>query len=502
MSTDLAPSPDRAPRVASREGRGLSHVLGRARALRLALLSGLLGGCLSNPGAPPPEGLLLSPIAVAMRQPDTGAPTHLMVLNSNFNLRYNAGSLQSYDLTVLNQAIDEVCVAPRAGLTDEQCRDTEGCAVAANCVIVPDVLDQVDDAGGQLLITRLPGLISGEVRVGSYGSTIALNATGDRAYLGIRSDADITSVDVDLASGGLACGDSADVVHRCTGAFRHVDQSFAAARDIELPTDPLGISVRPLDELVAGETGSALLVVHRAGAVSYLIDRGDGLVLVDTLTGLSDELLAASFGPDERVWMPSAVSPLITRVGVTLDGMADQVAEDGLVYNAGIARVVGVTGDGTLDARGVAFDSAGNALVLTRQPGTLVVANGGIQPDGTLSIADSIEVGVGPSRLRVATLHGREFAFVSCFDSRDVYVVDLLTREVAAVMRGMSGPFEFEIDAVRERVYVADFRTSVIRVVDLAPMLACLDEPGMIDRECAPELLGLVGRPTTLGGGL
>ncbi|MBK6580959.1 MAG: hypothetical protein IPG17_33360 [Sandaracinaceae bacterium] len=102
----------------------------------------------------------------------------------------------------------------------------------------------------------------------------------------------------------------------------------------------------------------------------------------------------------------------------------------------------------------------------------------------------------------MATLHGREFAFVSCFDSRDVYVVDLLTREVAAVMRGMSGPFEFEIDAVRERVYVADFRTSVIRVVDLAPMLACLDEPGMIDRECAPELLGLVGRPTTLDGGL
>jgi hypothetical protein len=190
--------------------------------------------------------------------------------------------------------------------------------------------------------------------VGSYGSTIALNATGDRAYLGIRSDADITSVDVDLASGGLTCGDSADVVHRCTDAFRQVDQSFAAARDIELPTDPLGISVRPLAELVAGETGSALLVVHRAGAVSYLIDRGDGLVLVDTLTGLSDELLAASFGPDERVWVPSAVSPLITRVGVTLDGWRTRWPKT--VWSTTPASLVwsGVTGDGTLDARGVA----------------------------------------------------------------------------------------------------------------------------------------------------
>ena len=484
MSTDLAPSP------------------GRARALRLALLSGLLGGCLSNPGAPPPEGLLLSPIAVAMQQPEVGAPTHLMVLNSNFNLRYNSGSLQNYDLAVMNQAIDEACVAPHAGLTDEECRETEGCAVAENCVIVPDGLDDVDDAGGQLLITRRAGLITGEVRVSSYGSTIALNAAGDRAYLGIRSDADITYVDVDVASGGLTCGERADVVHRCGDAFRHTDQSLAQARDIELPPDPLGINVRPLEDLVAGETGSALLVVHRSGAVSYLIDRGDGVTLVDTLTGLGDELLAASFGPDQRIWVPSAVSPLLTRVGVTLDGVADDVAEDGLVYNAGFARVVGVTGDGSLDARGVGFDSEGNTLVLTRSPGSLVVADGGIRPDGTLSVLASIEIGVGPSRMKVVTLRGREYVFVSCFDSRDVYIVDLLTRELTAVVRGMSGPFEFEIDVVRERAYVADFRTSVIRVVDLVPMLSCADEPGMTDRECAPELIGLVGRPTALQGGL
>jgi hypothetical protein len=105
------PRPPTARRASLRE-RARARPRPGAR-LRLALLSGLLGGCLSNPGAPPPEGLLLSPIAVAMRQPESGAPTHLMVLNSNFNLRYNAGSLQSYDLTVLNQAIDEVCVAPR-----------------------------------------------------------------------------------------------------------------------------------------------------------------------------------------------------------------------------------------------------------------------------------------------------------------------------------------------------------------------------------------------------
>jgi DNA-binding beta-propeller fold protein YncE len=244
------------------------------------------------------------------------------------------------------------------------------------------------------------------------------------------------------------------------------------------------------------------VVAHRSGAASFMIDRGDGLTLVDSLEGFSEELLATTLGPDGKVWIPSSLSPLIARLGIGLDGSADVVAEDGLLYNAGLARVGGVTGDGALDARAVAFDAAGNALVLTRFPGTLVLADGGLQPDGSLSVVASIEVGVGPSRLRVASLHGREFAFVSCFDSRDVYVVDLVARELAAVVRGMTGPFEFEVDTVRERAYIADFRTSVIRVVDLAPMLTCLDAPGEPNRECAPELIGLVGRPTTLQGGI
>jgi hypothetical protein len=256
----------------------------------------------------------------------------------------------------------------------------------------------------------------------------------------------------------------------------------------------------PLEDLVAGESGSALLVSHRVGAVSYLIDRGDGLVLIDTLTGLLGEMVDLTLGPDGRAWLASSVSPLIARVGLTLDGTATDMPEDGLVYNAGIAQVRGVTGDGALDARAVGFDSAGNTLVLTRSPGTLVIADGGIQPDGSLSVLRNVEVGVGPSRLRVATLRGREYAFVSCYDSRDIYVVDLVARELAAVVRGMSGPFEFEIDTTRERMYVADFRTSVLRVVDLLPMLTCAEEPGVVGRECAPELMGIVGRPVSIQG--
>ena len=192
------------------------------------MLVGLLCSCLSNPGEAPPTGLLLSPIATAMRQPSSGAPTHLLVLNSNFNLRYAGGSLHSYDLDVLNATIDAACVAPRAGLSDAECRETEGCAVPEACVVVPEQLERVDDAGGQLIVTTAPGLLVGEVRVGSYGSSVALDAAGERVYLGIRADADITVVDLE-ADGGLRCGGNAGEVHECDAAHRHVDQTLAAA---------------------------------------------------------------------------------------------------------------------------------------------------------------------------------------------------------------------------------------------------------------------------------
>jgi len=60
-----------------------------------------LGAC-DNEGAPPPNGRLAFPAALAV-SPDG---SFLYVANSNFNLRYNSGSLQTYDLAVLNERID------------------------------------------------------------------------------------------------------------------------------------------------------------------------------------------------------------------------------------------------------------------------------------------------------------------------------------------------------------------------------------------------------------
>ena len=483
LTRPLAPSRAAGARVA------------RRGALAAALVAAL-GGCLDNPGEAPPAGALLTPIATGLSSSSGGAPGFLYVLNSNFDVRYNSGSFQSYDLNVLETAMTDACVTPRAGLTDEECIASATCAPPENCVVVPEELAPVDDAGGDLLVTRVSGLLVGEVLVGSYGSDLVLDDAGQTAYLTIRSNRDVTRVEIDPATGGLSCDESAGS-RRCGRSATESDTEAATARDVTYPADPLAIVARPLSSVEAGASGTALFVTHRSGALSYLVDRGAGVTLVDSLAGLGIETVASAYGPDDLVWVTSSLSSNVQRVGLLADASGGTTAEDAFLYDAGAARLSGV---GAVDARAVAFDSEGHTLILTRTPGSLVIASGLPDANNELTAIASVDIGAGPARLQLATLAGRELAFVSCYDSRDMYVVDVRARSLTAVIRGMSGPFDFELDPTRNRLYVADFRTSVLRVVDLEPLVTCLSNPGMLGVECAPELIGLVGRPAAAPG--
>ena len=57
-------------------------------------------------------------------------------------------------------------------------------------------------------------------------------------------------------------------------------------------------------------------------------------------------------------------------------------------------------------------------------------------------------------------------------------------------MHNLNGPFELAIDSFRKRLYVADFRSSVVRVLDLGPVVA----EAFGDRTDAP-LVGTLGIP-------
>ena len=196
--------------------------------LGFLLVSGLISaGCVNKDGEPLPPGLMTFPIAIELSLPPAGEkPRYVFVANSNFSLQFNTGSIQSYDLEVLNDAIDstgefdgegcafagilDVCVSHEVAtgirdscldgsqVTDCNCNanadpncqpcgcDTREAVPACNtsvpadrCSVIPDQL-RLRDQGALLKTVVAPGLLSSEAEIGSFSDGLALSTTGKR----------------------------------------------------------------------------------------------------------------------------------------------------------------------------------------------------------------------------------------------------------------------------------------------------------------------------------
>jgi sugar lactone lactonase YvrE len=80
---------------------------------------------------------------------------------------------------------------------------------------------------------------------------------------------------------------------------------------------------------------------------------------------------------------------------------------------------------------------------------------------------------------------------VACFDARELFVIDLITMLPRSVVPNLSGPYEIALDEQRQLLYVADFRSSVIRIVDLSPIAAG-------DGEAPVQVVATLGEPQVL----
>ncbi len=442
---------------------------------------GLLWACgVDNPGVDPPAGRLNFPVSVTL-SPD-GPPSFLFVASSNFDLRYNAGSVQSYALDEVQRAVDG-CAAPPCSFDD---------------------LDQ---------------FVVSEVLVGSHAAGMDISPDGDRLYLAVRSETNLTFIDVD-ETGTLSCGGSGNPP-RCGDRFRRGDEAIANERGVSLPADPVGVVAGSLALLGRDPAdGDYVLMAHRGttsqntGRVSLFLDQAeganDGPTLVHVVSGLPEGLVNVQLDPRGFAWVPSGSIARIGRVGVAIDAETNDLVRS-FAYDLGTLAILGVDNGGRGDTRDVAFDprpEVDRVYVLSRRPEAILIADRELAEAGDLGVVDAVPIGYGPSRLEIAQIdvtpeggepRTRTLLFASCFDSRDVWVVDPDLGEVVSVIRGMSGPFELAVDPARDLVYVADFRSSVIRVVDLAPMLECLREGGMPDGSCDAEVAVVLGEPRPVG---
>jgi len=424
---------------------------------------------LDNLGEPPPVADIYLPTGLRLSaETSDDAARYLYLINSNFDLRYNRGSLQAYDLDALDRAVG-ACSTP-----------------GPDCVIDP------------------AGVLVDEVLVPSLATSFAFNANHTRMYLAARTDPSITFIDLDentdVTEDVLRCDETE---RRCSDSRRRGFDPNTSPRFDVLPGEPVDMLSLPVSGVPAqgdapDTSGDFVLLAHRPGQASLFYDPGAaGPELIDVQSNLPLEPTGVTFDPLTQLAYFSVYAresttvdfKLLARSGIALD----EDPHNAYLYDAASVAIDGIGVQ--RDTRAIAMNPAqsGQALVASHDPPSLLFVDvgppdaSGDLPATNVPTRNIVEVAAGPSRIALGTLGSRSIAAVSCFDGHEIYLVDTTTADVVAIVHNLDGPFELAIDAVRQRLYLADFRASVVRVMDLS----YLADQGSAPRTDAPTLATL-----------
>lgn len=443
-----------------------------------------------------PTGLVRSP----------GGST-LYVVNSDFDLQYDGGTVLSLDLARLRGRLVPQLDALRkfaAGSIDLKTACAAGGTIVNNntnlnpgpCLALA-LTEGAATNQAQLPSATIGAFASGAVFVKRAGE----DATDARLFIPVRGDPSITFLNVQYDSDGkfvprLDCTGS--VVNtpgaRCDNAHRIGIDPFESTRAIVLPTEPVGIA--------ASEDGTAIVVAHQTeNAVSLSID--DPTQRKPTLEFLLGNLPA---GPTDVATVPipklfkdqveSAPPTIDYQRGFLVTYRSAPVVDLIRVHKdeSGTSRpyltrsnetTITVNADGK-DSRGVAVDSRARAAceaacaqgdhacllpcldipldiyIANRTPASLLI--GRIEtttvPEHSqapsaafdrIFITDSVPLATGAAKVVVGDVIDPKGelsprVFVGTFDSRFVFSYDPKARRVDAVFSTGRGPQALEFD--------------------------------------------------------
>ena len=283
----------------------------------LGWVASTLAGCFEpDDGREPPLDRIYFPTGLAL-SPDGN---RLYIANSDWDLQFNAGSVQVYDAAALRARLPISCTSDadcsasggRCDLTPST--DAAGVERAPTRWCLPPGGD--DPCGGLGLQTpaqrtTAPGLCApidnrdtalllGSVSVGAFATDLLYRANpggGGRLFVPVRSDATLHWMDVagDAPGSGpeLDCGQGSS--GECDGRHRRGDNTDEATPSGDrLPIEPFGVD--------ASEDGSAIVVTHQTeGRVSLFVndwaDADVGPTLSYVLEGLSSRPVLVSAIP-------------------------------------------------------------------------------------------------------------------------------------------------------------------------------------------------------------
>ncbi len=422
-----------------------------------------LSGCFPpGDGKEPELSQIYFPVGIAV---SPGA-TRMYVANSNFDLQFNAGSLQVYDLDALRARLPVYCTSDASCGDGERCDldPTEEnsdapshwcvassgpnagrpCGVAsettpAERILAPGRCAPFDPTSG--------GVILEAVEIGAFATDVIYrqnpNGPGGRLYIPVRGDATLHWIDVDddtEPSVGLEldCGQSGKN-SACDDEHRRGDDPDANIRGVRMPPEPFAVAADAL--------ARSIVVTHQSdGAVSLFVDgfTGEGPRLEFVLGGLATGAVGIASIPQPKIvdleedfFQPGYLvtfrnSPEVRQLRVFFDDVNNSTPRP-FIQNTGGA---GVTANASgIDSRGIGVDPsqrqacesacadadtdcadecAGIPLdifIANRSPATLLL--GRTRPNRSASSSDdfpqffdTLPLDFGPSRVVVGSVLG------------------------------------------------------------------------------------------------
>ncbi|MBI5499429.1 MAG: hypothetical protein HY907_04245 [Deltaproteobacteria bacterium] len=421
-------------------------------ALAASAAAAALAGCFGSGGIDPPGHRFFYPTGLAL----SPGGRYLLVANSNFDLRYNSGTVDVIDLAVVDAEI-ESCLGRCRGPRDEA-QFFAGYDPAA------PTLDERNESAGRHTVI-----------IGSQVTDLAIAPDGRRAYAAVRGNASLTwfDLDEDAASGArvLSCfGDPSPGLRRCDGGHEVIRNG-----DLWLPTEPYALLV-DRDWVFTGHVDSGDVAVFdvREGGDPSLVRVLD--VFPEGVNGFARQPRLDDPGtPRDESQDPAwywLVSRYSTRLYPFLMSMESRQAGEGPAVSTGPSIAVDSNDPGT-DSRSLAFSPDGTrAFVANREPPSVVVLDTTLREDGSVdgSTLATLDLGGGPSRLVMLPLADGEYVvLVVCFDAEEVFVIDPDLLAVVDVFRTGMGPHAIVPDPARGRAYLGNFGESTVWVLDFTP---------------------------------
>jgi hypothetical protein len=479
------------------------------------------GGCnFGESGIAPPANRIFLPAGIAADQKSDV----LYVVNSNSDLRYNAGTVVAVDLDqarIVRDCAQDPSLPECQGQTLPNppfCAKTSFSRTEA----VPDNYCCWDALDSNILNCNEPQFIHPEatVSIGSFGGAIQLQQPDDgtdfrRLFVAVRAEPSITFADITIQQSDASALGGKSVSMRCQGPrsenwtqqpLGYCDDNWKVRRPGGATPGALVLPEEP-HSMWIDKTLGALFVGHLTVLANNVV-QGGGVSSID----ICDRKNVRFAGHTNATFLPTSLTQSVASLSpgdpanlstIVYAGAQSSAAISGLALQSPrIDCVDGAAGDPgrdlTLvaadsfyssaflphgaDIRGILFSVDGttawvlhkNDASISTSPAALVAIDRrrtGWNGEPANTPIDFVQVCGGPTEMQMPDAGpGKGRIFITCYDTGQIYVIDPIHMTVTAKIDVGAGPTSLVFSPTEPtKAYVASFFNSHLSVIDFAP---------------------------------